>query len=77
MFLWFIVGIPYYFTYLGEIFLRKRPKKEENIEKVQENLVLGYKIICPYCGFDQHTYLGENKFKCLRCGSIFYFEKKN
>ena len=75
-FLWFIVGIPYYFTYLGEIFLRKRTKKEENIEKVQENLVLGYKIICPYCGFDQHTYLGENKFKCLRCGSIFYFEKK-
>lgn len=73
MLFWFVLGIPYYFVYLHEIFFKKR--NVERIEEDMDNLVLGYKIICPYCGFDQHRYLGENKFQCLRCGSVFYYKK--
>lgn len=72
MLLWFVAGIPYYFVYLGGIFSRKR---NEIAEERGDNLVLGYKILCPYCGFDQHRYLGEDRFQCLRCGSIFTFKK--
>ena len=74
MILWFVVGIPYYFIYLGEIFSGK--KVDRSKEKEMENLVLGYRIQCPYCGFDQFRYLEDGSLQCLRCGSKFRLEKK-
>ncbi len=45
----------------------------QNYSQNQQNYVLGYKIICPNCGFDQHRVLPDGRLQCLRCGTIFYY----
>ncbi len=69
--IWFVTGLPYYWIYLRTVF-RPAKKQENNANK---NLVLGYEIKCPYCGFDRFEVIDGKNLKCLRCGGIFQIKK--
>lgn len=91
MIVWFAAGFPYYWYYLRDMFYiggRKtdyyaqpffnNPQYQNYYQQQyqnQQNYVLGYKIICPNCGYDQHRVLPDGRFQCLRCGTIFYYKK--
>ncbi len=80
---WFVTGFPYYWFYMRDIFRSGKksssPEKTNYAQNVQsnesQNYVLGYKIICPNCGYDQHTVLPDGRLQCQRCGTIFYYKK--
>lgn len=84
--IWFAAGFPYYWYYLKDL-LKIQGKKAyaqpytyqqpyQNYYQTQQNYVLGYKVICPNCGFDQHRVLPDGRYQCLRCGTVFYYNYK-
>jgi len=69
--IWIIAGFPYFYIYLRSLINASKKEKGGN----EKNIVLGYEVICPYCGFDKFEVIEGNKLRCLRCGGIFQVKK--